>query len=197
MSEKISPNMDSMTLLELTAKIVSAYAGNAKLSAVELTDTIASVSVALTQVNNVNREPVQPELSPAVPVKKSVTADFIICLEDGKKLRMLKRHLMSTYNMTPDQYRVKWGLPKDYPMVAPNYAKTRSDLAKKIGLGKTSRGPGTTKSAAKTVAKKAASAKVKPVKAAPKAAAKKAAPTKTKAAKAAPGKKPATRKRTG
>ena len=137
MSDKIEPAI----LLELTAKIVSAYAGNAKLSATELTDTIGSVSRALAQISSAGMEPEKRELMPAVPVKKSVTPDFIICLEDGKKLRMLKRHLMSTYNMTPDQYRTKWGLPKDYPMVAPNYARTRSELAKKIGLGKSSRKP--------------------------------------------------------
>jgi predicted transcriptional regulator len=135
MTDKIEPAI----LLELTAKIVSAYAGNAKLSATELTDTIGSVSRALAQISSAGLEPEKRELMPAVPVKKSVTPDFIICLEDGKKLRMLKRHLMSTYNMTPDQYRTKWGLPKDYPMVAPNYARTRSELAKKIGLGKSSR----------------------------------------------------------
>jgi len=137
MSDKIEPAI----LLELTAKIVSAYAGNAKLSATELTDTIGSVSRALTQISTAAIEPEKRELMPAVPVKKSVTPDFIICLEDGKKLRMLKRHLMSTYNMTPEQYRTKWSLPKDYPMVAPNYARTRSELAKKIGLGKSSRKP--------------------------------------------------------
>ena len=141
MSDKIAPGLDQATLLDLTTKIVSAYAGNAKLSATELTDTIASVSRALVQISSAGLEPEKHELVPAVPVKKSVTPDFIICLEDGKKLRMLKRHLMSTYNMTPDQYRAKWGLPKDYPMVAPNYARTRSELAKKIGLGKSSRKP--------------------------------------------------------
>ena len=141
MSEKTAQNIDPATLLDLTAKIVSAYAGNAKLSAAELTDTIGAVSRALVQVNTANLEPEKKELIPAVPVKKSVTPDFIICLEDGKKLRMLKRHLMSTYGLTPDQYRAKWSLPKDYPMVAPNYARTRSELAKKIGLGRSSRKP--------------------------------------------------------
>lgn len=141
MSDKITHGVDPATLLDLTTKIVSAYASNAKLSTAELTDTIGSVSRALIQVGNSNLEPEKRELTPAVPVKKSVTPDFIICLEDGKKLRMLKRHLMSTYNMTPDQYRIKWNLPKDYPMVAPNYARTRSELAKKIGLGKSSRKP--------------------------------------------------------
>jgi predicted transcriptional regulator len=136
MSEITAPNIDSTTLLDLTARIVSAYAGNATLSPTELTDVIASVSRALSQLSTTTVEPEAKELSPAVPVKKSVTADFIVCLEDGKKLKMLKRHLMSTYGMTPAEYRTKWGLPRDYPMVAPNYAATRSQLAKKIGLGK-------------------------------------------------------------
>jgi predicted transcriptional regulator len=136
MSEITAPNIDSATLLDLTARIVSAYAGNATLSPTELTDVIGSVSRALAQLSATTVEPEPKELSPAVPVKKSVTADFIVCLEDGKKLKMLKRHLMSTYGMTPAEYRTKWGLPRDYPMVAPNYAATRSQLAKKIGLGK-------------------------------------------------------------
>ncbi len=136
MSETSSQNIESTTLLDLTARIVSAYAGNATLSPTELTDLIGSVSRALTQLSTTNVEPEVKELSPAVPIKKSVTADFIVCLEDGKKLKMLKRHLMSTYGMTPAEYRTKWNLPRDYPMVAPNYAATRSQLAKKIGLGK-------------------------------------------------------------
>jgi predicted transcriptional regulator len=136
MSEIAPHNIDSATLLELTARIVSAYAGKATMSPTELTDIIGSVSRALTQLSSSTIEPEIKELTPAVPVKKSVTADFIICLEDGKKLKMLKRHLMSTYGMTPADYRTKWSLPRDYPMVAPNYAATRSQLAKKIGLGK-------------------------------------------------------------
>jgi len=136
MSESTTNNIDSGTLLDLTARIVSAYAGNATLSPVELTDLIGSVSRALAQLNVTTVEPEAKELTPAVPIKKSVTADFIVCLEDGKKLKMLKRHLMSTYGMTPADYRAKWNLPRDYPMVAPNYAATRSQLAKKIGLGK-------------------------------------------------------------
>ena len=136
MSEITAPNIDSATLLDLTARIVSAYAGNATLSPTELTDVIGSVSRALAQLSATAVEPETKELAPAVPVKKSVTADFIVCLEDGKKLKMLKRHLMSTYGMTPADYRTKWNLPRDYPMVAPNYAATRSQLAKKIGLGK-------------------------------------------------------------
>jgi len=136
MSETTASNIDSATLLDLTARIVSAYAGNASLTPSELTDVIGSVSRALSSLSSNTVEPEPKELAPAVPVKKSVTADFIVCLEDGKKLKMLKRHLMSTYGMTPADYRTKWNLPRDYPMVAPNYAATRSQLAKKIGLGK-------------------------------------------------------------
>ena len=143
MSEITAPNIDSATLLDLTARIVSAYAGNATLSPTELTDVIGSVSRALAQLSATTVEPEPKELSPAVPIKKSVTADFIVCLEDGKKLKMLKRHLMSTYGMTPADYRTKWGLARDYPMVAPNYAATRSQLAKKIGLGKSPAKPAT------------------------------------------------------
>ncbi len=143
MSEITAPNIDSATLLDLTARIVSAYAGNATLSPTELTDVIGSVSRALSQLSSTTVEPEPKELAPAVPVKKSVTADFIVCLEDGKKLKMLKRHLMSTYGMTPADYRTKWNLPRDYPMVAPNYAATRSQLAKKIGLGKSPAKPST------------------------------------------------------
>lgn len=136
MSDKTAGPIEPAMLLELTTKIVSSYAAKAKLSASELVDTIGSVSKALVNVGRAPAEPAAAELVPAVPVKKSVTPDYVVCLEDGKKLKMLKRHLMSTYGMTPDQYREKWGLPRDYPMVAPNYAKTRSDLAKKIGLGR-------------------------------------------------------------
>jgi predicted transcriptional regulator len=157
MSENTPRIIDSATLLELTARIVSAYAGNATLSPSELTDVIGSVSRALTQLNSASVEPEAKELSPAVPVKKSVTADFIICLEDGKKLKMLKRHLMSTYGMTPADYRTKWGLPRDYPMVAPNYAATRSQLAKKIGLGKS---PAKAATAAKPAARRGRPRKV-------------------------------------
>jgi predicted transcriptional regulator len=140
MSDKII-SIEPVALLDLTTKIVSAYAGNAKISPAELMETISSVSRALAQIGTTNIEPEKHEPVPAVPIKKSVTPDYIICLEDGKKLRMLKRHLMSTYGMTPDDYRTKWSLPRDYPMVAPNYARTRSELAKKTGLGKSSRKP--------------------------------------------------------
>jgi predicted transcriptional regulator len=136
MSDKTANTIEPAVLLELTTKIVASYAAKASVTAAELVDTIASVSKALASLGAAQEEPEKVELTPAVPIKKSVTPDYVVCLEDGKKLKMLKRHLMSTYGMTPEQYREKWGLPKDYPMVAPNYARTRSDLAKKIGLGR-------------------------------------------------------------
>ncbi|MBJ6127539.1 MucR family transcriptional regulator [Microvirga splendida] len=131
MSEStISPNF-----IELSADIVSAYVSNNSVPASELPTLLGSVHTALTKaVQRQNQEP-HAELTPAVPVKKSVTPDAIICLEDGKKFKSLKRHLRTTYDMTPEQYRAKWGLPADYPMVAPNYAKARSELARTMGLG--------------------------------------------------------------
>lgn len=120
-------------MLALTAEIVAAHVGNNSVPVNELPQLIADVHRAL---SNVGSQPAQPERpTPAVPVKKSVTPDYIICLEDGKKLKMLKRHLKTAYNMTPEEYRDRWGLAADYPMVAPNYAEHRSSLAKKIGLG--------------------------------------------------------------
>ncbi len=128
-------NMED-NLTELTAKIVSAYVSNNSVQVVDVPGLIRTVNQSLTKLGqpfDVVPEPV--ELKPAVSIKKSVTPEFIICLEDGKKLKMLKRHLMASYNLSPDEYRAKWGLPSDYPMVAPNYAKARSDLAVKLGLG--------------------------------------------------------------
>lgn len=120
-------------LLALTADIVAAHVSNNTVAMSDLPLLISEVHRALT---NLGSAPVQAERpQPAVPVKKSVTPEYIICLEDGKKLKMLKRHLKTAYNMTPEEYRERWGLPADYPMVAPNYATHRSDLAKKIGLG--------------------------------------------------------------
>ena len=154
MSDANSPNIDPTILLQLTAKIVSAHAGKATLSLAQLTDMIGEVSRALTAVGNANIEVEAKELIPAVPVKKSVTPNFIICLEDGKTLKMLKRHLRTRYGMTPDDYRKKWDLPRDYPMVAPNYAAQRSSLAKKIGLGKSPRTPGTAAASKKSTTRK-------------------------------------------
>ena len=124
--------------VDQTASIVSAYVSKNAVAADEVPALISRVHAALLDVAGAGSERAAHALKPAVPVKKSVTADYIICLEDGKKLKMLKRHLRSTYNMTPDEYRTKWGLPSDYPMVAPNYAQQRSEFAKKIGLGRNS-----------------------------------------------------------
>ena len=125
-------------VLGLTAQIVSAHVSNNAIGADALPSLIQEVYRTLA---GVGKEQVLPDKQqPAVPVKKSVFPDHIICLEDGKKLKMLKRHLKTSYNMTPEQYREKWQLPPDYPMVAPNYAKHRSSLAKKIGLGTKPRG---------------------------------------------------------
>ena len=125
-------------LITLTGQIVSAFVSK---NSVQASDLPALISIVYQALKSAGQPSVaQPEaptdLKPAVPIKKSVTADYIVCLEDGKKLKMLKRHLSSSYNMTPDEYRARWGLPADYPMVAPNYAKSRSDLALKLGLGR-------------------------------------------------------------
>ncbi len=121
--------------IDLTVEIVSAYVSNNSVAAGDLPALIGDVHAALQRTVSGVVE-TQPEvLKPAVPVKKSVTADYIICLEDGKKFKSLKRHLRTQYNMTPEQYREKWGLAADYPMVAPNYAEARSRLAKEMGLG--------------------------------------------------------------
>ena len=124
-------------LLELTAEIVSAHVSNNSVAVSDLPGLIQQVYATLAAVGKAPAQPERPQ--PAVPIKKSVHPDYIICLEDGKKLKMLKRHLKTAYNMTPEQYRERWQLPPDYPMVAPNYAKHRSTLAKKIGLGTTAR----------------------------------------------------------
>ena len=121
--------------LEMTTGIVSSFVSNNTLPAAELPALIRSVHTAITTLSGENKAATET-LSPAVPVAKSVTPDFLICLEDGRKLKMLKRYLRSRYDMTPEEYRERWDLPADYPMVAPNYAKLRSKHAKDIGLGK-------------------------------------------------------------
>ena len=121
--------------IELAADIVSAYVSNNSVPLAELPNVIRDVHSALMRVTE-QAAPIEIEpLKPAVSVKKSITPDYIICLEDGKQFKSLKRHLRSQYNLSPDAYREKWGLPADYPMVAPNYAKARSNLAKQMGLG--------------------------------------------------------------
>jgi predicted transcriptional regulator len=123
------------TLVELTAQIVSAYVGKNAVPASDLAALIQEVHDALGRVTSDRVAPLREELKPAVTVKKSVMPDYIICLEDGKKFKSLKRHLRTHYNLSPEEYREKWGLPHDYPMVAPNYAAARSELAKQMGLG--------------------------------------------------------------
>jgi predicted transcriptional regulator len=126
-------------ILALMTEIVSAHVANNAVTGNDVPDLIQSVFNKLNELAT-GEEASPVELTPAVPIKKSVTDDYIICLEDGKKLKMLKRHLMTAYNMTPEEYRAKWGLKPDYPMVAPNYAAKRQELAKKIGLGRKPRG---------------------------------------------------------
>ena len=125
----------SSNYIELAADIVSAYVSNNSVPSSELQALINEVHNALLRVNSGVTPVVVEALKPAVPTKKSITNDYIICLEDGKKFKSLKRHLRTQYNISPEEYREKWGLPADYPMVAPNYAKARSQLAKQMGLG--------------------------------------------------------------
>jgi predicted transcriptional regulator len=125
----------SKSFIDLTADIVSAYLSNNPTPAAEIPSLISQVHAALTRVAAGRSEPTPEPARPAVPVKKSIHPDYLICLEDGKRFKSLRRHLRTQYSMTPEQYRDKWNLPADYPMVAPNYAVTRSQLAKKMGLG--------------------------------------------------------------
>ena len=125
---------DAHELISLTADIVSAHVSNNAVAPADLPGLIASIHASLSQLS----QPVQVEetkLEPAVSIRASIKPDYIVCLEDGKKLKMLKRYLRTKYNMTPEEYRSKWGLPRDYPMIAPSYAETRKELAVKIGLG--------------------------------------------------------------
>jgi len=121
--------------IKLTAEIVSAYVGNNTVPAADIPALISQVHAALARVSGAPGEASREPLKPAVSVKKSITPEYLVCLEDGKKFKSLKRHLRTQYNMTPEQYREKWALGSDYPMVAPNYAAARSQLAKQMGLG--------------------------------------------------------------
>ena len=130
--------MDDMAkteLVGLTVEIVSAYVSNNTVASADIPALISQVHTALQRVSSGEAQASTEPLKPAVPVKKSINPDFIVCLEDGKKFKSLKRHLRTQYNMTPEQYREKWSLPADYPMVAPNYAAARTQLAKDMGLG--------------------------------------------------------------
>ena len=158
-SEQEQPDLPEITTL--TAEIVGAYVAHHTVATSDLPGLIATVSKELIGLGQGQEEPEEEKLTPAVPIKRSVTPDHIICLEDGKKLKMLKRHLKTRYDMTPDEYRRRWGLKEDYPMVAPAYAETRSALAKKIGLGRKPEPAKVTKPARKTAAKKPAAKKRK------------------------------------
>lgn len=129
----MSDNDRTLSILEMTTKIVSAYVGNNSARVEDIPELIREIQNTLLGLGVPAAETDQPV--PAVPVKKSVTPDYLICLEDGRKLKLLRRYIMTNYNMTPDEYRMKWGLSADYPMVAPNYAARRSALARDIGLG--------------------------------------------------------------
>jgi len=126
---------DTTNYIGLTAEIVSAYVSNNTVASADIPALINQVHSALLRVSSGETQPSTDPLKPAVPVKRSINPDFIVCLEDGKKFKSLKRHLRTQYGMTPEQYREKWSLPADYPMVAPNYAAARSQLAKQMGLG--------------------------------------------------------------
>lgn len=128
-------------LTDLATEIVAAYVAGNEVAPQDLPALIRTVHGALREISGAAPAPsLAAAQDPAVPIKKSISADYIVCLEDGKKFKSLKRHLRTRYSMTPDQYRAKWGLPHDYPMVAPNYAKERSNLAKRMGLGLSRRG---------------------------------------------------------
>ena len=136
MAETAATKIAEGELLRMTTDVVAAYVGNNTLPTAQLAEVINVVYSSLRSLEGQVAQARPEPLRPAVPIRKSVTSEFLICLEDGKKLKMLKRHLRSTYNMTPDEYRTRWGLAPDYPMVAPNYAEQRSAFAKKIGLGR-------------------------------------------------------------
>lgn len=136
MSDMLRSDTTDVGMLRMTAEIVSAYVSKNVVPAQQIPDLINTVFASLTGLQEPAEDQPNEPLKPAVPIRKSVTPEYIVCLEDGKKLKMLKRHLRSTYNMSPEDYRARWGLPADYPMVAPNYAQQRSEFAKKIGLGR-------------------------------------------------------------
>ncbi len=136
MTDEVNDKASREEVLRMAVDVVAAYLSNNQVASAQIPDVISSVFQSLSDLDVTPSETKAEPQRPAVPVRKSVTPDYIICLEDGKKLKMLKRHLQTTYNMSPDEYRTKWSLPADYPMVAPNYAKQRSDFAKRIGLGR-------------------------------------------------------------
>lgn len=149
MADQSNGGTQRADLLRMTADVAAAYLSNNSVATGDVPNVISSVYRTLTDLNTDGPRPARASnQKAAVPVKRSVTPEFLICLEDGKKLKMLKRHLRTNYDMTPEEYRAKWGLPPDYPMVAPNYAAQRSAFAKKIGLGRNP--PGAPRSQAAT-----------------------------------------------
>ena len=138
MSNNRTEQVSREGMLRMTTDVVSAYVGNNATATNQLPDLIRTVHNSLHTLGEARTGQATPK--PAVPVRRSLTPEYLVCLEDGKKLKMLKRYLRTTYDMSPDEYRRKWGLPADYPMVAPNYAKRRSEFAKRIGLGRRGRG---------------------------------------------------------
>ncbi len=136
MTQKVSDNLPHAEVLQMTTKVVSAYVGHNSVGEAEIPEVIKSVYASLAGLDGHMVPGAKAKEKPAVPIKKSITPDYVICLEDGMKFKMLKRHLRTTYGLSPEDYRTRWGLDSDYPMVAPNYSKRRSALAKKIGLGK-------------------------------------------------------------
>ncbi|MFP6758401.1 MAG: MucR family transcriptional regulator [Alphaproteobacteria bacterium] len=136
MATENSSNDSNENVLGMAATIVSAYVSHNALPASQIPELIQTVYKSLADTGTAGADAPKEPLKPPVPIRRSITPDYVICLEDGKKLKMLKRHLRTNYGLSPEEYRAKWGLPSDYPMVAPNYAKQRSEFAKKIGLGR-------------------------------------------------------------
>jgi len=135
-NEEIDETVSRDDVLRMAVDVVAAYVSNNQISSGQISEVINSVYGSLMGLDGTPVDAAAELQKPATSIRKSVTPDYIICLEDGKKLKMLKRHLRTTYNLTPEEYRTKWGLPPDYPMVAPNYARQRSQFAKNIGLGR-------------------------------------------------------------
>jgi predicted transcriptional regulator len=132
----MNDNLNNTNTIELTADVISAYVSNNPVPVSELPSLIAQIHQSLTGLSNGQAAAPEEKLAPAVPIKKSITPEYIVCLDDGKKFKSLKRHLKTKFGVTPEEYRAKWNLPADYPMVAPSYAAARSELAKKMGLGR-------------------------------------------------------------
>ena len=136
MAEDTNNVVNNDDILKMTVEIVAAYVSNNDVNSALVPDVINSIYSSLNSLNSRSSQQATETQKPAVSIRRSITPEYIVCLEDGKKLKMLKRHLRASYGMSPDDYRTKWGLPLDYPMVAPNYAEQRSNFAKKIGLGR-------------------------------------------------------------